>query len=181
MGMTQIVVRGEGFVRASLVLIDGVLITPNGGIYESDTVIRGFTLAHEAGSWPVVVQTGDSLVGGPLFSFVQAPVVRRVSPDQGPSVGGTTVTIVGSHFVCEGPGTMGTRFSVGAGVVRVDVMVTDCGGPNRVVGTMPPYPVPPDSTGTVSMFAVDAAAGESELPNAFTYNSLPPPAPPAAR
>ena len=183
-GMTQIVVQGQAFTRATRVLIDCVAITPNGGIVESDlSAIRGFTMAHDPGSWPVTVQTGDGIAMGPLFTFVSAPVVRRVDPDQGPSVGGTTVTIVGSHFVCQGPGTVGTRFSVGVGVVRVDVNITDCAGPspNRVVGTMPPYAVPPDGTGTVSMFATDPTAGESELPDAFTYNSLPPPDPAAAR
>lgn len=182
MGMTQILVRGQGFARASRVLIDAVPITPGGGIVESSTTIRGFTVAHDPGSFAVVVETGNQLTSGPLFTFVAAPVIRRISPAEGPAAGGTTVTIVGSHFVCEGPGTMGTRFSVGAGVARVDVTVTDCGGPNRVVAVMPPYPVPAGGTGTVSLFALDPEAGESELPNAFTYNAPPPaaPAPPDA-
>ena len=177
-GMTQIVVRGQSFVRASRVLIDGVPITPAGGVFESDTTMRGFTNAHDPGPATVMVETGNVQVVGNNFLFVAAPVIRRVTPDQGPSQGGTTVTIVGSHFVCNRPDMVGTQFSVGANLVRVPVTVTDCNGTNRVVATMPPYVFPPDGTATVSLFALDPAAGESELPDAFTYTPLPTPPPP---
>ncbi|HXI57537.1 MAG TPA: IPT/TIG domain-containing protein [Polyangia bacterium] len=177
-GMTEIVVQGRSFVRGTRVLIDGVPITPAGGIVESDMTIRGFTAAHDPGPWPVVVETGNKQTAGQNFTYVAVPVLRRMSPDNGPSEGGTMVTIVGSHFVCDRPGTVGTQFSVGAGVLRIPVMVTDCAGSSRVVATMPPYPIPPDGTGTVTLFALDPAAGESTLPDAFTYTSLPKMTPP---
>ncbi|HEX3696933.1 MAG TPA: IPT/TIG domain-containing protein [Polyangia bacterium] len=177
-GMTQIVVRGQAFVMATRVLIDGVPINPAGGIWENDTTMRGFTNAHDPGAAPVVLETGNQQVVGQAFTFVAVPVIRQITPNQGPSAGGTVVTIVGSHFVCDRPDAMGTQFSVGAGVVRVPLTVTDCAGMNRVAAIMPGYMVPPDGTGTVSLFALDAAAGESELPDAFTYASLPVTPPP---
>ena len=172
MGMTQILVTGQSFTRATRVLLDDVPITPDGGIVDSATAIRGFTNAHDPGVVPVVAETGNSLAVGPAFTFAASPVLRRISPNNGPSAGGTVVTIVGSHFVCAGAETVGTRFSVGANLVRADIMVTDCAGSNRILAIMPPYPGPPAGIGPVTLFAWDPVAGESTLPDAFAYVSL---------
>jgi hypothetical protein len=177
-GMTQIVVRGQSFSRATRVLIDGVPLTPNGGMVDmaSGTIV-GFTPAHDPGSWPLVVETGNVQVTGMMFTYMAVPVIRRINPDEGSTTGGFLVTVVGSHFLCnrEQP-EKGTQFFIGAGLLRARLVITDCQGPNRVVGMMPPYTIPVDGTGAVSLFAVDATAGESELPNAFTYIAVPDPA-----
>jgi hypothetical protein len=172
--MTQIVIKGESFARATRALIDGVPLTPNGGMVDPLTsTIVGFTPAHDPGSWPLVVETGNVQVTGLMFTYAAVPVIRRIDPDEGPDTGGTTVTIVGSHFVCAGDQPdRATQFFIGAGLLRVPVVVTNCQGSNRVMGMMPPYTIPADGTGAVSLFAVDDTAGESELPGAFTYTAV---------
>lgn len=162
-GMTQLTVRGHGFVNATRVLMDGAPIEPGGGIFESDTLIRGWTVAHEPGVVEVKVQTGTGQSSAGSFEYVSSPIIREIFPSFGPESGGTMVTIVGSHF------RPSTRIYVGAGLTRDEVTVTDLVSPNRIRGLMPP------GKGVVSLFAVDLITGDGELRDAYTYLPESPP------
>ncbi|HET6282849.1 MAG TPA: IPT/TIG domain-containing protein [Polyangia bacterium] len=162
-GMTQITVRGQGFVKSTRVLMGGMPIEPNGGLVDGDTSIRGWTLPHEPGVVEVSVATGNGVTSAGSFEFVASPVIRDIFPTSGPSVGGNIVTIVGSHF------RPSTRFFAGADLTREELTVIDLVSSNRIRAFMPP------GIGLVSLFAVDLITGDGDLPDAYTYTDEPPP------
>ncbi|HXI27837.1 MAG TPA: IPT/TIG domain-containing protein, partial [Vicinamibacterales bacterium] len=75
--------------------------TPLTSVGCSSSFVTGITGAHAAGAVDVIV-TGpdgqtDTLVAA--YTYVDAPVVTAITPDEGPYTGGQSVTITGLHFV----------------------------------------------------------------------------------
>ncbi|HWX95889.1 MAG TPA: IPT/TIG domain-containing protein [Solirubrobacteraceae bacterium] len=68
----------------------------------SESSITAIAPAHAAGRVPVIVTTPEGksqgLLDAPEFTYVQAPGIREVSPSEGPTTGGTPVTIAGTHL-----------------------------------------------------------------------------------
>jgi len=98
-GGTSVTITGTGFVAGTTSVTFGgtagtaVTVAPGG---KSLTVT---TPAHGTGSFNVVVTTPNGNGTAPQqFTFGAAPTVSGISPNTGPSTGGTDVTITGTGF-----------------------------------------------------------------------------------
>lgn len=99
-GSTSVTIKGTLFVKGATVTIGGAAAT-------SVTVkkageITAKTPAGSAGSAEVVVSdSAGTSSAGATFTYVAPPLpaASSVSPDEGYSEGGTTITVKGSHFV----------------------------------------------------------------------------------
>ena len=100
-GGTVVTITGTGLTGATAVTFGGTAATTF--IVNSDTTITATAPAHAAGTVDVVVTTpiGTSAnTAGDNFVYVAAgaPVITDVTPGQGSTAGGTSVTITGSGF-----------------------------------------------------------------------------------
>ncbi|HOU53317.1 MAG TPA: IPT/TIG domain-containing protein [Myxococcota bacterium] len=127
-GGTRIEVTGTGFQQGCTVLVGSteaseVLVT-------NDTTIRARTPPHPAGFVPITVVWPDRrLVRLERAFFYEATVeVLEVLPAEGPSTGGTPVSVRGHGFTPE------TRLLIG-GRQAQDVEVLD---QDRIIGLTPP-------------------------------------------
>ena len=157
-GGTAVTVNGSGFrvgmeVRFGGVLASVVSINPAG------TVLTATSPAHVAGHVDVSVTTPggtDRLAGA--FTYVVTPTVGAVSPAEGPTTGGTTVTLTGTGFRAG----MQVRFGgVPAAAVSIDP------GGTALTATSPAH-----GAGAVDV-SVTTSGGEDTLPNAYTYVAAP--------
>nr|WP_269330251.1 IPT/TIG domain-containing protein [Kineosporia babensis] len=129
---------------------------------QSDTLI---TATVPAGSGVVNVRV-TTLVGGTSaaaaanqYTYVGAPTVSNVSPDDGPVAGGTPVTITGTNFT----NATGVRFGnvLGANPQVVNATTMTVTSPAGSAGTVP--------VTVVGVYANSAASSSAE----FTYLDLP--------
>jgi hypothetical protein len=98
-GGTKVTIRGTGLTGTTTVDFGSTLATRV--TVKSDTEITAVAPKHAAGIVDVTVSdaggtSATSAVDG--FTYVIAPAVRSVSPDRGPTTGGTKVTIRGIGF-----------------------------------------------------------------------------------
>jgi cysteine-rich repeat protein len=99
-GGTSVTVTGTGFTGATAVTFGGTAaasFTVNG-----DTSITAVSQAASAGTVDITVTTaGGTSVAGPndQFTFIAAPAVSGISPNNGTVDGGTLVTITGANFI----------------------------------------------------------------------------------
>ncbi|WP_432159195.1 IPT/TIG domain-containing protein [Streptomyces sp. bgisy153] len=105
-GGTPVTLIGSGLIGATAVRFGGT----NAASYtvNSATQITAVTPAGSAGSVPVTVVSPTGTSNAVTFTYVAAavPVVGTVSPSDGPTSGGTSVTITGNGFT----GTTAVRF-----------------------------------------------------------------------
>ncbi len=158
-GGTTVTITGTGFTPTSTVSFGGTAGTSV--TYISPTQI---TAVSPAGTGTVDVQVTtlgveSAASSSDLFTYVVAPVVSSISPMQGPTAGGTKVTITGTGFTPTSTvsfgGTAGTNF----------VYVS----PTEVTA------VSPAGTGTVDV-QVTSIGGESAAGTADQFNYMAPPA-----
>ena len=104
-GGTEITITGENFVDGATVRIGGISATDAQIL--SGTKIRAITPPFNRQSSIVNRQSVDVLVTNPAslsdtltggFTYVPPPVVTAISPQRGPVVGGTEITITGENF-----------------------------------------------------------------------------------
>jgi len=98
-GGTSVTITGTGFTGATGVSF-GATAAASFAI-NSDNSITAVSPAAGAGTVDVLVTTAggpSAPVAGDQFTFVAAPSVSGLSPDNGPVGGGTTVTITGANF-----------------------------------------------------------------------------------
>ncbi|MFG2828571.1 IPT/TIG domain-containing protein [Streptomyces sp. NPDC048434] len=133
--------------------------------------------AHAAGAVQVTVTTGSGTSNPATYVYVASvpPTAAAITPNSGPTAGGTTFVIVGS-------GLQGATVTIGgnaATVVGTDptgsvlfgvtpagppaggnvpVVVTTAGGSTTVPGGYTYHPAPPTVTGTVSPSSAAAGA-----------------------
>ena len=97
-GRTVIAITGENFVDGATVTIGGKAATDV--VVVSSTQITAKTPAGSAGVVDVVVTNlasqSDTLSAG--FTYIPPPTVTAISPNSGPMLGGTEVTITGENF-----------------------------------------------------------------------------------
>jgi hypothetical protein len=93
-GGTAVTINGTGFTGATAVVF--------GSASAAFTVVSSTQISATApagsGSVTVTVTTPGGTSNGATYSYVAAPVVNTLSPAQGPSAGGNTVTITGTGF-----------------------------------------------------------------------------------
>lgn len=157
-GGTAITITGTNFVSGATVTFGGVaalnVSTING------TTISATTPAHAAGLVDVIV-TNPSAESGTLtngFSYISptGPTVASVSPNSGPTGGGTSVTIAGTNFASGATVTFG-------GVAATNVTV--------VTSTSITLTTPAHSAGAVTVTVTNPDAQSGSLVGGFAYTS----------
>jgi hypothetical protein len=112
-GGTAVTIEGSGFVAGARVRIGSEATSVE---VKSETELIAKTAATAAGSDEVVVSdVGGTSSKGPSYSYVPPPEVTSVEPTEGPSAGGTTVTIKGSGFMA------GAKVEIGSEATAVEV------------------------------------------------------------
>lgn len=156
LGGQTITLLGSNFVPGTTVTFGGVA-APSASVI-SATQIFATTPAHAPGLVSVAVTNGNGSSTLPnSFTFIQPPLLSAVSPPQGPTAGGTAVTLTGSGF------TTGTSARFG-GVLASSVVIVSS---TTITCLTPAGPAGPADV------QVSNANGVNILPGAFTY--LPPP------
>ena len=157
-GGTAVTLTGTDFTTGATVTFGGVAAT--NVIVASATSITLTTPAHSAGAVTVVVTNPDGQIGSVPngFTFVAPPTVTTVSPDSGPSAGGTAVTLTGTDF------TTGATVTFG-GVAATNVIV--------VSATSITLTTPAHSAGAVTVVVTNPDGQTASLPNGFTFVAPP--------
>jgi hypothetical protein len=160
-GGTFVTITGSHFTGATSVTIGGTAVTSF--TVSSDTAITATTGAHAAQVGVDVVVTtpaGNSgTTGNGLYTYgTPPPTVTSISPNFGPSVGGTAVTITGSAFT----GT--TAVTIG-GIAATGVVVVD---DNHITATTAAH-----AAGVVNV-AVTTPIGTGTGVGLYTYTPPPP-------
>lgn len=156
-GGTQVTLTGSGFRAGVTVTFRG---TPAAQVtVVSSTQITAVTPAEAEGPADVVVTNEDfqstSVVDG--FTFVAPPALTSLSPTQGSTTGGLTVTLTGDKFRSGAVVRFGTQ-----SVVANFVSVTE------LRATTPPGPA-----GTVDVTVINPDGQSVTLADAFTYVAPP--------
>jgi hypothetical protein len=122
-GGTTVTITGTNFVSGATASFGGVA-APNVNV-SNGTTLTAVTPAHAAGTVSVVVTNTDGQSGTLTNAFTYAPAgpgpaptVVQVSPNSGPTTGGTTVTISGSNFVTGATVTFGGSAASGISIVN---------------------------------------------------------------
>ncbi|MGE0601944.1 MAG: IPT/TIG domain-containing protein [Dehalococcoidia bacterium] len=98
-GGTTVVITGTGFTGATGVAFGATPATDFD--VDSDTQITATSPAHAAGTVDVLVTTPEGTSPNTTadnFTFGAGPNITSLSPSQGPTAGGTAVTITGTGF-----------------------------------------------------------------------------------
>jgi hypothetical protein len=117
-GGTAVTIAGTGFLQGAGVTFGGTAAT--GVTVVNATTITATTPAHAAGAVSVVVTNADGQSSAPCncYTYEPAPTVSSVSPNTGPSAGGTAVTISGTGFLSGATVTFGGTAATGVMVVN---------------------------------------------------------------
>lgn len=138
-GGQSVVITGTNLSGATSVTFGG---TAAAIVSNSATSLTVTTPPRAAGVVSVVVTTsGGTATAANVFTYVAAPTVSGVSPAQGPSAGGQTVTISGANLAGTSAVTFDGRAATITSVTPTDVVVTTPpganGGPVDVVVVTP--------------------------------------------
>jgi hypothetical protein len=193
-GGTAVTITGTGFTGAT-----GVSF---GSVSAPFTVVTSTKITATApagsGSVTVTVTAPGATSNGATYSYVTAPVITSISPAQGPTAGGTAVTIIGTGFTgATGVvfGSVSAAFTVvsstqitataPAGSGAVSVTVTTSGGTSNgatysyvaapVVSTLSPTQGPSTGGNTVTITGTGLTGATAVMfgstPTAFTVVS----------
>ncbi len=114
-GGTAVTIRGSGFVSGATVKIGGKASSVK---VRSESEITVVTPSQSPSSAEVIVTDENGVSsGGPRYKYVPPPVptVTSISPAEGPTSGGTLVTIKGSNFL------PGSSVKIGKSALSVSV------------------------------------------------------------
>jgi hypothetical protein len=159
-GRTVVTITGTGLTGATKVMFGATAATSV--VVHSATQITAHAPAGVAGSVDVTVTTpGGPSATGPadLFTYVPAPAVTMVTPSAGPTVGGTSVSIIGTNF------TGATAVKFGTTVATTYTV----NSPTLITATAPAH-----TAGTVAV-TVTAPGGTSASVAADTFSYQAPP------
>ncbi len=137
-GGTTVTIKGSGFVSGATVKIGSKVRSVR---IDSATEITAVTASASAGSDEVVVSDKKGVSSeGPSFTYVAppAPTVTSISPAEGTTRGGSTVTITGTGFVSGATVRIGNRVRSARLVSETEMTaVTDNGaaGSDEVIVT----------------------------------------------
>jgi hypothetical protein len=102
-GNTTVTVTGTGFVEGQTSITIGGIAVPAADVtVTSPTTLTFVTPAHPAGDVTVTVTTPTGTSGPLGFTYLPpapAPTATGLDPNQGPTAGGTVLTVRGSDFV----------------------------------------------------------------------------------
>lgn len=142
-GGTAVTITGANFVNGATVTFGGVAAT--GVSVANSTTIAATTPVHSAGPVDVTVTNpgaaSGTLNGGFTYLNPTGPTATSVTPNSGPTGGGTTVTISGANFVSGATvtfgGTPATGVSVPSSTSMTAVTPAHSAGPVTVTVTNP--------------------------------------------
>ncbi len=155
-GGTTITISGTNLTGTSAVYVGGVAATNVTGI--NATTVTAVTPAGTAGTASVSLSTPSgtaNLATG--FTYLAAPIISSVTPNQGPTAGGTTITISGANLT-------GTSAVYIGGVAATNVTVMSAATVTAVA--------PAGAAGTVSV-SLTTPSGTANLANGFTFVAVP--------
>jgi hypothetical protein len=188
-GGTTVTITGLNFFVVSAVYFGGTLAPGPYVVNGADTQI---TVTSPAGTGTVDVTVtaagGTSPTNPPAdqFTFVAAPTITNVSPNNGPTAGGTSITITGTNFTgataVRFGGNAAGSFSVNsatqitatspAGAGTVDVTVTTAGG-TSAAGSGDQFTfVAPPTVSSVSPNTGSAAGGTSVTITGTNFSAI---------
>lgn len=155
-GGTTITIAGTNLLEATAVTIGGTAATSF--VVNNANQITAIVPTHAAGAVNIVVTTpGGVGTGVNALTYVPPPTLTSSSPNAGPVIGGTTVTIIGTNFTgttaVSIAGTPVAGFTVNSAAQIT--AVTDAG-----------------SVGTGDI-VVTTPGGSATLPGSFTYVAAP--------
>jgi formylglycine-generating enzyme required for sulfatase activity len=151
-GGTAITITGNNFTGATSVTIGGVAATNL--VVASTTSITATTPAGTAGAKNVVVTSPwgqGTLTNG--FTYFAAPSISSVSPNQGPTAGGTAITITGTNLTGTTSVTVGGAAATSVSVVSATTVTA----------------VTPAGTAGAKTVSLTTPGGTANLSNGFTY------------
>jgi hypothetical protein len=154
-GGTAVTITGTNFVSGATVTFGSAAATNVAVV--SSTSITATTPAGSAGTVTVTV-TNSGVPSGSLtngFTYLVAPTVTTVSPNNGPAAGGTAVTITGTNFAAGATVTIG-------GTAATNVVVVSG---TSITATTPAHP-----SGAVTV-TVTVSGQSGNLSNGFSYNA----------
>lgn len=160
-GGTSVTITGTGFTSASTGTFDG---DPATVVFVSATELTATSPAHATPETVDVVVTSMGISSAPAdFTYEEdpapvVPTISSLSPDRGPTAGGTSVTIIGTGFTS---GSTVTFDGDAATVVFVSA--------TELTATSPAHATPE----TVDV--VVTTAGTASAPADFTYEEDPAP------
>src|SRR3989442_1224297 len=145
-GGTPVTISGTNFQSSATATVGGVALT--GVSVTGPTTLSGTTGAHAPGTGnPVVVINPDSQSATCACTYTYdpapAPTVTTISPANGPSAGGTLVTITGTAFQAGATATIG-GVTLSAASVLSDTTLTGTTG-THAVGTVSVVVTNPDT------------------------------------
>ncbi|MFH9226375.1 IPT/TIG domain-containing protein [Streptomyces lydicus] len=153
-GGTTVVLTGAGLSAASAVRFGGVAAA-------SYTVVSDSRITAVAppgtGTVQVTVTTAGGSSNGLAYTYSGAPALSGVSPDQGPTAGGNTVTLTGTGLTSATAVTFGSTPATSFTVVS----------PTTITAV-----VPPGAAGAVPV-TVTTPGGTSTLPSSYFYVNAP--------
>ena len=155
-GGTPVTLAGTNF-RAGMQVRFGGVLAPLGSINPGGTSATVTTPAHAAGAVDVSVTTpgGTATLPG-SFTYVAVPSLATVSPNEGPTAGGQTVTLTGANF------RAGMQVSFGSTAATGLVVVS----PTEATVVTPAHAV-----GAVGVTVT--TPGGTSTPSTYTYVVLP--------
>ncbi len=161
-GGTSITITGTGFIRPVDVIVGNVEVT---SLTYSSTGITAVTPLSDAGVKDVTVVNpdGQRATLEDAFTYNTAPVITRVTPDNGRLAGGTRITIHGGGFQ---PGAE-VRISINQGAYRpassVEVMSSS------IITAL----TPPGQPGAENVMVLNPDIQIAIRPEGYTYNAIP--------
>ena len=158
-GGTAVTITGTGFLAGASVKLGGSSAT--GVTVVNSNAITAITPAHAAGAVSIVVTNTDAksgtLTNGYTYAGPQsnpAPTVTAITPNSGPTNGGTSVTITGTGFLS------GVTIKLG-GTSATSVALVNSTSITAVT--------PAHAAGAVSVQVTNTDAQSGTLTNGFTY------------
>ncbi len=171
LGGTSITVKGQGFIGGRWqIVIDGV---PIGAVSATGDTIQGITAAHVPGDATVTVSNGDSTTNGSGFTFIPPPIVKLVDPPTARPTQPTLIDVAGNGF------RPATQFYWIQNGFRQDIPFASSSNPSpalpyaRLVNQFRATLYLQPGAGTITIGATDPVSGDSQLLNAFTFDSAP--------
>ena len=127
----------------------------------NSTTITATTAAHAAGAVTVTVTNPDTQSGSLTNGYTYlgpAPTVTGVNPNNGPTAGGTPITISGTNFVSGATATLG-------GTAATNVVVVNS---TTITATTAAH-----AAGAVTVTVTNPDTQSGSLTNGYTYNPAP--------
>lgn len=155
-GGQHVVLTGTGFSDGTTVTFGGAPAT--GVTVVSPTSLDAVTPAHPVGPVSVVATNAAGSSAPQAYSYI-APSVTSVSPDQGPTAGGQSVTINGAGFTADAKVTIGGHPATGTSV-------NDAG--TAITGT-----TPAGTAGPADVTVTNGDGSQAQLAHGYAYDAAP--------